>query len=174
MLIMRTNIDIDNQLLMDAMRAGPFQSKKEAVEAGLRLLARQAAYREVLKWRGKLKWEGEAWNDLVLNESEPRLYGMAQGPVPVSSVVAPPVGDDVVALRKRRLQALIDTDPAGAAGLARRAARTQANISHMALPPYPFGKLAARRLESALKLEPNYFDRPQVSGPSSSGRRSSR
>lgn len=55
---MRTNIDIDDQLMAEAMKAGPFQTKKEAVEAGLRLLGRQAAYREILKWRGRLKWEG--------------------------------------------------------------------------------------------------------------------
>ena len=42
-----------------AMKAGPFKTKKEAVEAGLRLLARQADYREILKWEGKLKWEGD-------------------------------------------------------------------------------------------------------------------
>ena len=41
------------------MKAGPYQTKKEAVEAGLKLLARQAAYREILKWKGKLKWEGD-------------------------------------------------------------------------------------------------------------------
>lgn len=56
---MRTNIDIDDGLMAEAMKAGPFQTKKEAVEAGLRLLARQAAYREILKWRGRLKWEGD-------------------------------------------------------------------------------------------------------------------
>jgi Arc/MetJ family transcription regulator len=56
---MRTNIDIDDDLMAEAMKAGPYQTKKEAVEAGLRLLARQAAYREILKWRGRLKWEGE-------------------------------------------------------------------------------------------------------------------
>ncbi len=56
---MRTNIDIDDALMAEAMKAGPFQTKKEAVEAGLRLLARQAAYREILKWRGRLKWEGD-------------------------------------------------------------------------------------------------------------------
>lgn len=55
---MRTNIDIDDTLMAEAMKAGPFQTKKEAVEAGLRLLARQAAYREILKWEGRLKWEG--------------------------------------------------------------------------------------------------------------------
>ncbi len=56
---MRTNIEIDDELMAQAMAAGPYTTKKEAVEAGLRLLARQAAYREILKWRGKLKWEGD-------------------------------------------------------------------------------------------------------------------
>ncbi|WP_374665927.1 type II toxin-antitoxin system VapB family antitoxin [Ramlibacter sp.] len=55
---MRTNIDIDDALMADAMKAGPFQTKKDAVEAGLRLLKRQAAYREILKWEGRLRWEG--------------------------------------------------------------------------------------------------------------------
>jgi Arc/MetJ family transcription regulator len=56
---MRTNIDIDDGLMAAALEAGPYKTKKEAVEAGLKLLARQAAYREVLKWRGKLRWEGD-------------------------------------------------------------------------------------------------------------------
>ncbi|MEJ6000785.1 type II toxin-antitoxin system VapB family antitoxin [Paucibacter soli] len=55
---MRTNIEIDDALMEQALQAGPFKTKKEAVEAGLRLLARQSAYREILKWRGKLHWEG--------------------------------------------------------------------------------------------------------------------
>ncbi len=56
---MRTNIDIDDDLMAKAMQAGPYKTKKDAVEAGLKLLARQAAYREILKWEGKLKWEGD-------------------------------------------------------------------------------------------------------------------
>ena len=56
---MRTNIDIDDVILEAAMRAGPFKTKKDAVEAGLKLLARQAAYQEILKWQGKLQWEGD-------------------------------------------------------------------------------------------------------------------
>lgn len=56
---MRTNIDIDDALMDQALKAGPYKTKKDAVEAGLKLLARQAAYREILKWRGKLKWEGD-------------------------------------------------------------------------------------------------------------------
>lgn len=54
---MRTNIVIDEELMDAAMRAGPFKTKKEAVEAGLRLLARQTAYRDILALRGQLRWE---------------------------------------------------------------------------------------------------------------------
>jgi len=69
---MRTNIDIDDELLTKAMHAGPYSTKKETVEAGLRLLARQAAYREILKWEGKLKWEGDAsadWTQPAVDET---------------------------------------------------------------------------------------------------------
>jgi Arc/MetJ family transcription regulator len=54
---MRTNIDIDDALMDAAMKAGPFSTKKDAVEAGLRLLARQTAYRDILALRGQLRWE---------------------------------------------------------------------------------------------------------------------
>ena len=75
---MRTSIDIDDALMAKAMEAGPFKTKKDAVEAGLQLLARQAAYREILKWRGKLPWEGDEsidWTqpaELAVNEPRPR------------------------------------------------------------------------------------------------------
>jgi Arc/MetJ family transcription regulator len=81
---MRTNIDIDDATLEAAMRAGPFKTKKEAVEAGLKLLARQAAYREMLKWRGRLQWEGDESVDwtrapppapLEAHEPAPRATG---------------------------------------------------------------------------------------------------
>lgn len=54
---MRTNIEIDDDLMDAAMRAGPFKTKKEAVEEGLKLLRRRAAYRDLLALRGKLHWE---------------------------------------------------------------------------------------------------------------------
>lgn len=57
---MRTNILIDDAVLDAAMRAGPYKTKKDAVEAGLKLLARQAAYREILALRGKLRWDDAA------------------------------------------------------------------------------------------------------------------
>ena len=56
---MRTNIDIDDQVMEAAMRAGGFKTKKDAVEAGLKLVARLAHYREVLRWEGKLHWDGD-------------------------------------------------------------------------------------------------------------------
>lgn len=70
---MRTNIDIDDALMAEAMKAGPFKTKKDAVEAGLKLLARQAAYREILKWRGKLHWQGDEANDWTQSTSTTAL-----------------------------------------------------------------------------------------------------
>ena len=75
---MRTNIDIDDAVLDAAMKAGPFKTKKEAVEAGLRAIARQAHYREVLRWEGKLHWDGDAdaapagGSPLAVHEPPPR------------------------------------------------------------------------------------------------------
>jgi hypothetical protein len=56
---MRTNIDIDDAVMAAAMQSGHYKTKKDAVEAGLRLVARQAAYREILRWEGKLHWDGD-------------------------------------------------------------------------------------------------------------------
>ena len=67
---MRTNIDIDDDLMAQAMQAGPYKTKKDAVEAGLKLLARQATYREILKWEGKLKWEGDESIDWTQSAAE--------------------------------------------------------------------------------------------------------
>lgn len=60
---MRTNIDIDDDLMAAAMEAGGFKTKKEAVEAGLRLVRRRQVYEGLLALRGKLHWDDsdEAW-----------------------------------------------------------------------------------------------------------------
>jgi antitoxin ParD1/3/4 len=76
----RTNIDIDDALMAEAMKAGPFKTKKDAVEAGLKLLARQAAYREILKWRGKLKWEGDESIDWTRPPQGPALEAHEPAP----------------------------------------------------------------------------------------------
>ena len=85
---MRTNIVIDEKLMADAMKAGPYKTKKDAVEAGLKLLARQAAYREILKWRGKLKWEGDESIDWTK-------------PVAGTGAVAPSQGREPATRRRR-------------------------------------------------------------------------
>ena len=41
---MRTNIDIDDDLMAAAMAAGGFKTKREAVEEGLRLVSRRKVY----------------------------------------------------------------------------------------------------------------------------------
>ena len=53
---MRTNIVIDDELMEAAMKAGGFKTKRDAVEEGLRLLARRAAYQNIRALRGKLLW----------------------------------------------------------------------------------------------------------------------
>lgn len=56
---MRTNIDIDQELLTEAMKLSGAKTKREAVERALRDLVQIARQREILKMRGKLKWEGD-------------------------------------------------------------------------------------------------------------------
>lgn len=60
---MRTNIDIDDDLMAAAMAAGAFKTKREAVEEGLRLIKRRKAYADLLAARGTLFWDDsdEAW-----------------------------------------------------------------------------------------------------------------
>ena len=60
---MRTNIDIDDDLMAAAMEAGGFKTKKEAVEEGLRHVRRRKVYEGLLALRGKLQWDDsdEAW-----------------------------------------------------------------------------------------------------------------
>ena len=90
---MRTNIDIDDATLEAAMRAGPFSTKKDAVEAGLKLLARQAAYREILKWEGKLHWDGddeaEAAAPPVSDKRPAARRAVANEPVPAYGATKP-------------------------------------------------------------------------------------
>lgn len=56
---MRTNIVIDDQLMEAAMKAGGYKTKRDAVEEGLRLVARRAAYQNLRSLRGKLQWSLE-------------------------------------------------------------------------------------------------------------------
>jgi Arc/MetJ family transcription regulator len=55
---MRTNIDIDDKLLKQAMRASNTSTKKAAVEAALRQMVQIHAQGAIRKLRGKLRWDG--------------------------------------------------------------------------------------------------------------------
>jgi Arc/MetJ family transcription regulator len=59
----RINIEIDDQLLSEAMRSSGARTKKAAVEAGLRLLVKTHSQTAIRRLRGKVQWEGD------LNES---------------------------------------------------------------------------------------------------------
>ncbi|MEX0915469.1 MAG: type II toxin-antitoxin system VapB family antitoxin [Wenzhouxiangellaceae bacterium] len=56
---MRTNIDIDDRLMKEALKATGLTTKKDAVELGLKTLVKLHKQAEIRQFRGKLKWEGD-------------------------------------------------------------------------------------------------------------------
>jgi len=56
---MRTNIDIDDDLMDQAMRSSGASTKRAVVEEGLRLLIQTRGQRGMRKLRGKVGWEGD-------------------------------------------------------------------------------------------------------------------
>lgn len=56
---MRTNIVIDDRLMLEALKVSGARTKKEVVELGLKALLQLGRQREVRRLRGKVKWEGD-------------------------------------------------------------------------------------------------------------------
>jgi Arc/MetJ family transcription regulator len=56
---MRTNIEIDDHLMRQAMRSGRTRTKRATVEAGLRLLVQTRAQTSIRRLRGKIRWDGD-------------------------------------------------------------------------------------------------------------------
>lgn len=56
---MRTNIEIDDQLMRQAMRRSGARTKRAAVEEGLRLLVQTRGQASLRGLRGKVSWEGD-------------------------------------------------------------------------------------------------------------------
>jgi Arc/MetJ family transcription regulator len=54
----RTNIEIDDSLMDEALKVSGLGTKREVVEAGLRLLVRIKQQQRIRRLRGKLRWEG--------------------------------------------------------------------------------------------------------------------
>jgi len=55
---MRTNIDIDDKLMGDVLKATGLRTKKDAVELGLKTLIRLKKQENIRALRGKLTWTG--------------------------------------------------------------------------------------------------------------------
>lgn len=56
---MRTNIEIDDKLMNDVLKATGLKTKKDAVELGLKILIRLNKQEKIKKLRGKLLWTGD-------------------------------------------------------------------------------------------------------------------
>ena len=55
---MRTNIEIDDKLMADALVATGLKTKREAVELGLKTVLKLKQQEEFRQFRGKLNWQG--------------------------------------------------------------------------------------------------------------------
>ncbi len=55
---MRTNIDIDNKLMNEAIKLSGLKTKKETVELGLKTLVRLKKQEGIKHFRGQLEWTG--------------------------------------------------------------------------------------------------------------------
>ncbi len=56
---MRTNIEIDDKLMSDALKATGLKTKKEAVELGLKTLIKLKKQERIKRFKGKLEWSGD-------------------------------------------------------------------------------------------------------------------
>jgi Arc/MetJ family transcription regulator len=56
---MRTNIDIDDQVLREAQRLTGARTKREVVDIALRDLVARHRRVDILRLRGKVRWEGD-------------------------------------------------------------------------------------------------------------------
>ena len=55
---MRTNIEIDDQLMAQAQKASGYATKKQTVEEALRLMVRLRRQQDVISAFGKYRWRG--------------------------------------------------------------------------------------------------------------------
>jgi Arc/MetJ family transcription regulator len=55
---MRTNIEIDDHLMRQAMRSSGASTKRGTVEAALRLLVETNSQTSIRRLKGKVRWEG--------------------------------------------------------------------------------------------------------------------
>ena len=56
---MRTNIEIDDSLMRQALRTSGARTKRAVVEEGLRLLIQTKRQANIRRLRGKVAWQGD-------------------------------------------------------------------------------------------------------------------
>jgi Arc/MetJ family transcription regulator len=56
---MRTNIEIDDKLMADVLKATGLRTKKDAVDLGLKTLIRLKQQERIKDFRGRLEWTGD-------------------------------------------------------------------------------------------------------------------
>jgi Arc/MetJ family transcription regulator len=56
---MRTNIVIDDNLMIDVLKITGLKTKKDAVELGLKTLLKLKKQDEIKKFKGKLTWDDD-------------------------------------------------------------------------------------------------------------------
>ena len=56
---MRTNIEIDDKLMNEVLKATGLTTKKDVVELGLKTLIRLKKQENIRNFRGQLKWLGD-------------------------------------------------------------------------------------------------------------------
>jgi Arc/MetJ family transcription regulator len=55
---MRTTLNLDDEAMEAAMKAAPGRTKTDVINDALREYARRRRLRGLLKFRGKVRWEG--------------------------------------------------------------------------------------------------------------------
>lgn len=55
----RTNIDIDDRLVKEGLKVTHLRTKKELVNYALEELLKRAKRKRILKFEGKVPWEGD-------------------------------------------------------------------------------------------------------------------
>ena len=66
---MRTNIEIDDRLIEEALHLTGLKTKRAVVEEGLQTLIRLRRQRKILNLAGKIHWEGNI--DDIRDQSDP-------------------------------------------------------------------------------------------------------
>jgi Arc/MetJ family transcription regulator len=63
---MRTNIDLDDELVKRGLKLSGLRTKKELVNMALREFLRRKDQKKILELRGKIRWQGDLdamrWN----------------------------------------------------------------------------------------------------------------